>query len=278
MVTLATTNASVELGTRRVLHDVSIAAHVGQVLVIVGPNGAGKSTLLKVMSGELAPAAGDVSLAGEPVYGMSHGDLARRRALMPQHAGLSFPFTVRDVVAMGRAPFQADRTPMADEDAVTWAMAATDISAFAARPYTRLSGGEQQRVHLARVLAQVWRPDGETSPRFLLLDEPTSSLDLAHQHATLHLAASLAASGVGVVAVVHDLNLAALYADRVAVISAGRLAALGAPDDVLEPELISSVFGLNVRRVPDAASGRHLILPLGHSAAQETTARLAAAQ
>ncbi len=278
MVTLATNNASVELGARRVLHDVSIAAHVGEVLVIVGPNGAGKSTLLKVMSGELAPAGGDVLLAGEAVYGMSHGDLARRRALMPQHAGLSFPFSVRDVVAMGRAPFQVDREPLSDDHAIAWAMDATDITSFAGRSYTRLSGGEQQRVHLARVLAQVWRPEGQVSPRFLLLDEPTSSLDLAHQHATLHLAASLAASGVGVVAVVHDLNLAALYADRVAVISEGRLAALGAPDDVLEPALISSVFGLNVRRVPDSASGRHLILPLGHSAVGETQARLAAAQ
>lgn len=271
-------NICADLGGRRVLDDASVSAHAGEVMAIVGPNGAGKSTLLRVLGGELAPASGRVMLAGDDIVSLAPAALARIRALMPQQAGLSFPFRVEDVVAMGRAPFRTDATPDTDIEAIRWAMAATDIAALAGRPYTRLSGGEQQRVQLARVLAQVWRRASCAQTRFLLLDEPTASLDLAHQHATLHLARGLAREGAGVVAVVHDLNLAAAYADRVAVVSGGAIVAAGVPDDILRPDFIASVFALTVRRIFDAPSGRHLLLPVGHLDARAQGSRLAAAQ
>jgi len=264
MVTLRAQAASVILGGRTVLDTVSLDVQPGHVLVIVGPNGAGKSTLLRALSGETNLSEGVVTLGGTPIADMSAGMLAQRRALMPQHASLSFPFKVRDVVAMGRAPFRHLADAEGDAYAVDWALDATDTRELGARAYTHLSGGEQQRTQLARVLTQIWRRAGDRTGRFLLLDEPTASLDLAHQHATLHMARELAAGGVGVVAVVHDLNLAALYADSVAVVSKGKMAALGHPSDVLFPDLIQTVFGLTVRRIHDPECGRHLILPTGH--------------
>lgn len=276
MVALAADRLSVSLSGRQVLNDISLRILPGEVLVIVGPNGAGKSTLLRVLSGEMQPDHGAASINGTVIKEMSAAALARQRSLMPQHASLTFPFKVRDVVAMGRDPFRDDADHAADNDAIAWGMDATHVSALAERPYTRLSGGEQQRVQLARVLAQSWRQAGTVTPRYLLLDEPTASLDLAHQHATLHLAKELAHEGAGVIAVVHDLNLAALYADRVAVLSHGSLAALGSPDDVLMPDLIEDVFGLQVRRVFDADSQRHLVLPTGHSHKRKTASSVAA--
>lgn len=278
MVSLNVASAGVELGGRKVLRDVSLAVAAGDVLALVGPNGAGKSTLMRVLAGELAPACGSVTIGTECLASMPHAQRARRLAIMPQHASLSFPFAVADVVAMGRAPFHGDGSVADNSEAVRWAMQATDVAALSNRSYTRLSGGEQQRVQLARVLAQTWRRADDETARFLLLDEPTSSLDLAHQHATLELARSLTRHAVGIVAAVHDLNLAALYADRVAVLREGRLVALGPPDDVLVPDLVAQVFGLHVRRIADAASGRHLILPLGQSGAGAAAPRVAAAE
>ncbi|MEO0962448.1 MAG: heme ABC transporter ATP-binding protein [Pseudomonadota bacterium] len=276
MVMVSASHVGVSLGARPVLTDVTLDVLPGEVLVIVGPNGAGKSTLLRAFSGELPVASGSVCLGGSPLDQMSEHDLARKRALMPQHASLSFPFKVKDVVSMGREPFRSDGMPELDAVAIQWALAATDTDGFLHRPYTRLSGGEQQRVQLARVLAQTWRPADKPEDRFLFLDEPTSSLDLSHQHATLHLAGELAKQGVGVVAVVHDLNLAAIYADRVAVISGGCLAALGPPSDVLMPDVIQTVFGLTVRRIHDGDTGRHLILPTGHHASMSKAIGIAA--
>lgn len=278
MVALVADRLLVTLSGRQVLNNISLRIQPGEVMAIVGPNGAGKSTLLRVLSGETHPDGGTASINGTPIKQLSAAALARQRSLMPQHASLTFPFKVRDVVAMGRSPFSDDAAHAADDTAISWGMNATDVTALANRSYTRLSGGEQQRVQLARVLAQTWRPVGTVTPRYLLLDEPTASLDLAHQHATLHLARELAAEGAGVVAIVHDLNLAALYADRVAVLSRGTLAALGTPEDVLMPVLIEDVFGLRVRRVFDADSGRHLVLPTGHHNATRAIAPTIAAQ
>ncbi len=271
MVALIADSLSVSLSSRPVLTDISMDIKPGEVMVIIGPNGAGKSTLLRILSGEMHPDTGSAIINGTDIRALSASELACQRSLMPQHASLTFPFKVKDVVAMGREPFRHESDFEADNTAIAWSMAATDVTALAARSYTRLSGGEQQRVQLARVLAQSWRQAGTTTPRYLLLDEPTASLDLAHQHATLHLAKELAQQGVGVVAVVHDLNLAALYADRVAVLSHGQLAALGSPEDVLLPEMIQEVFGLEVRRIFDDGSSRHLVLPTGHTNANSTT-------
>ncbi|MBL4766269.1 MAG: heme ABC transporter ATP-binding protein [Rhodobacteraceae bacterium] len=268
---------NVDLGAQRVLHDISLSVEPGEFLVILGPNGAGKSTLLNVLSGERVADVGTASLDGIALHDFTPLELARKRALMLQRASLTFPFVVRDVVAMGREPFLDAGDVKADEMAVDWALEATDMHSLQQRPYTKLSGGEQQRVQLARVLAQIWRPSNDEA-RFLLLDEPTSSLDLAHQHTTMRLAHKLTTQGVGAVAVVHDLNLAALYATKVALLSQGHLVALGTPDQILAPDLISEVFGISVTQVRDEASGRTLIVPVGLYSDATRPAPLQAAQ
>ncbi len=263
MVSLSARNVNVMLGARQVLTGASIDLLPGELVAVLGPNGAGKSTFLNVLSGEQEVLSGDVRIGGEELQFLSPASLACKRALMPQRASLSFPFKVRDVVAMGRDPFRTTVDASSNKIAVDWALEETDIGHLAERVYTQLSGGEQQRVQLARVLAQVWREVDEEA-RFLLLDEPTSSLDLAHQHSVLHLAARLAEKGVGVVAVVHDLNLAALYATRVVILSDGCVVATGSPEEVLQPLLIAEVFDLSVHRVEDPGSGRKLIVPTGN--------------
>ncbi|AWZ01651.1 hemin import ATP-binding protein HmuV [Rhodobiaceae bacterium] len=263
MVTLAARNVDVVLGSRQVLTGASMEVHPGELVAVLGPNGAGKSTFLNVLSGEQRVLSGDVRIGEDELQHLSPASLACKRALMPQKASLSFPFKVRDVVAMGRDPFRASVDASSNRIAVDCALEETDIGHLAGRVYTQLSGGEQQRVQLARVLAQIWR-ENDDEPRFLLLDEPTSSLDLAHQHSVLHLAVRLAEKGVGVVAVVHDLNLAALYATRVVILANGCVVATGAPDDVLQPSLIADVFDLSVRQVEDPDTGRRLIVPTGN--------------
>ena len=263
MVSLTARDIDMVLGSRQVLTGASMEVLPDELVTVLGPNGAGKSTFLNVLSGEQAARSGDVRIGGDDLRTLSSSVLARKRALMPQKASLNFPFKVRDVVAMGRDPFRLIVDASSNKAAVDWALAETDIGHLARRVYTQLSGGEQQRVQLARVLAQVWR-ESDDEPRFLLLDEPTSSLDLAHQHSVLHLARNLAEKGVGVVAVVHDLNLAALYATRVVILSNGRVVAAGDPEEILEPDLIADVFDLSVHRVVDPDSGRKLIVPTGN--------------
>ncbi|NKY54691.1 heme ABC transporter ATP-binding protein [Nocardia flavorosea] len=240
-------------GTRRVLDNVDLDVTAGQVLALVGPNGAGKSTLLAVLAGELVPEQGEVELDGRPLDHWTPIDMARRRAVLPQSHIVGFPFTAAEVIAMGRAPWQ--RTPRADRDdaVITGAMAATDCAHLAGRSFPSLSGGERARVALARVLAQ----DTAT----LLLDEPTAALDLGHQEAVLTLAADRAAAGAAVVVVLHDLASAAAYADRVAVLDNGQLAATGTPREVLTGELLSRVYRYPIEVLDHPDTGVQLVLP-----------------
>ena len=219
---------------RWLVSEVTLAVEAGEVLAIAGPNGAGKSTLLGLLAGDLGPAAGQVRLCGRDVCAYRPPELARLRAVLPQSSVLQFAFTVRQIVELGRAPW-AKKPTADDERAVDDAMAVTEVSPFAARSYLSLSAGEAARVCLARVLAQ------DTS--VVLLDEPTASLDLRHQELAMAVARRLAGEGRTVVAVLHDLNLAAAHADRVAVMGAGHLAAIGPPAQVFTDELLSTVYG-----------------------------------
>jgi len=256
-------------GGRRLLDDVSLAVFPGEVLVLVGANGAGKSTLLRCLGAELTPAAGDVQMNGRPLAHWAPRDSAKRRAVLPQASPLSFPFTGLEVALMGRIPFGA---PVSDDIRIAGAaLAAAEAGHLAERRYTTLSGGERQRVHLARVLAQLWEPLPEGEPRYLLLDEPTASLDLAHQHALLRLARAWAAADVGVLIVLHDLNLAAQYADRIAVLKAGRLLEAGAPTEVLRSQLIAEAFGLAVHCLRHPELDCPLIVPKAAPAMAERT-------
>lgn len=241
----------VQLGGRKVLHGVSVSVRAGEVLALVGPNGAGKSTLLGALAADLTPVAGGVRINGRAVGEWSARELALRRAVLPQAAALSFPFSVEDVVRMGRAPHGGDAGE--DEVAVAEAMAQAEVTGFASRPFSALSGGERARVALARVLAQ-------RAP-LLLLDEPTAALDLRHQELVLRLCRERARAGDAVVVVLHDLALAAAYAHRVAILRAGRVAADGPPEVVFTEELLSDVYDQAVEVFPHPRTGAVVVTP-----------------
>ncbi len=238
----------VDLGQAPVLRGVSLSIAPGEVVVVLGPNGAGKSTLLAVLSGALTPRAGVASLENRPLSKWPPQALAQKRAVLPQHSELAFSFRVLEVVLLGRSPHAGISSRQNDLAAAKAALVETESGHLADRIYTTLSGGERQRVQLARILAQVEFPgaNGLSVDRYLLLDEPTSNLDLAHQCATLETARRAAERGIGVLAVLHDINLAAMYANRIIVLNGGHLAAEGKPDDVLTEAIVHRNFDLSV--------------------------------
>lgn len=271
---LTTREVSIRVAGRSLIESVTLTITPGEVLALLGPNGAGKSTLLKALTGELAPSSGNVHMNARPLSAWSPLQRARRRAVLPQHSNLSFPFTVFEVVLMGRSPHGGGDSA-ADHHAARQALAATETAHLSERLYPTLSGGERQRVQLARVLAQIWDPLPNAEPCYLLLDEPTANLDLSHQHATLRLARRFARAGVGVLAVLHDLNLAAEYADQLAVLRQGRLEVVGTPAAVLTPAIVSRTFAMPVMIIPHPVLGCPLVVPVApgdDSAAADTRA------
>lgn len=235
---LVAKSVSVKLGGRLVVEGADLAVRPGRVTVLIGPNGAGKSSLLSALAGDLYPAAGEVTIDGVALASLKPGALARRRAVLAQTTELAFPFTVDEVARLG---LPAGLPRKEADSLVAGALAAVDLTGYGDRAATALSGGERQRVHMARVLAQLSAaPDG--TPRYLLLDEPTASLDLAHQLATLDLARRHARAGGGVLAVLHDVNLAAMAADELVAMKAGRIVAAGPPDAVLTDEVVRLTY------------------------------------
>ncbi|GAA3992625.1 heme ABC transporter ATP-binding protein [Thermobifida alba] len=253
-VVLGARNLGRSYGSRTVLDDVSLDVRTGEVLALVGPNGAGKSTLLAALAGDSPPDRGEVTVLGRPLAEWSPAELALRRAVLPQNFTVSFPFDVIDVVYMGRAPWAAVGGADDDDRVVADAMAATEVTALASRKFPALSGGERARVMLARVLAQ--------QTQVVLLDEPTAALDIRHQELVLRIARERAAQGDAVVVVLHDLALAAAYADRVAILSEGRIAAYGPPAEVFTARLLSDVYSYEVEIVSHPRTGAPLVLPV----------------
>lgn len=243
-MTIAIKHGNLSLGGKTLLDDVSLSFECGCFTMILGPNGTGKSSMLKVINGELA-ANTQVSFYDKARQDWHPGELAQSVAVLPQSSSLSFNFTVQEVVELGGLTLTATRSQV--QQIAKDNMEQTGVAHLANRLYPSLSGGEQQRVHLARILTQVAQ-----SPRapMLMLDEPTSALDIAHQHHTLALLQRLAHKGAGVVAVVHDLNLAAQYADRLILLNQGLVVADGAPADVLSAQLIEQVYQYPVQILP----------------------------
>jgi iron complex transport system ATP-binding protein len=241
------------IGRVPILHGVDLEVRAGEVLALVGPNGAGKSTLLGVLAGDLAHSGGSVEIDGQPLGGWAPVELARRRAVLPQQVTVSFPFTVADVVRMGRAPWARTEAEDDDEAVIAAVLRLTDTVHLARRAFPSLSGGERARVALARVLAQ--------RAQLLLLDEPTAALDVRHQELVLEVARDQAAAGDAVVTVLHDLGLAAAHADRVAVVADGRVVADGAPDDVMTPARLSDVYQHDIEVIEHPHTGALLVLP-----------------
>jgi iron complex transport system ATP-binding protein len=250
---------------RSLVQDVSLSLHPGRLTVVIGPNGAGKSTLMRLLTGEIAPSAGSVHMDGAPLSDLPAWRLACRRAVMVQAARLAFPFTAHEVAALGASGVGRSLTAVAVSDLVTRSLEIADVAHLAARAYQTLSGGEQQRVQFARALAQLEAGRSVADRQILFLDEPVSSLDLKHQLALLDAARALAEeSGIAVLAVLHDINLALAYADHLLVMHEGRLAAQGEPERIVTDDLLAAVFGvaLQLRRTPPA--GAPFLLPQTH--------------
>jgi iron complex transport system ATP-binding protein len=238
-------NISVRLSGKQVLHGISFEAPAGQLTAIVGPNGCGKTTTMRAIAGE-THYEGNVSINGHDIARLKPWELALKRAVLPQATVISFPFTVREIVRMGLAVGGADR-PDEVERIARDALEAVDLAGFSGRFYQELSGGEQQRVQLARALCQIWDPLENGEPAFLLLDEPVSSLDIRHQLTIMKLARDFCSRGGGVVAIMHDLNLTAMFADQMVMMRSGRVEAAGSPKDVMTDEVMESVFGCPMR-------------------------------
>jgi iron complex transport system ATP-binding protein len=265
---IVATDLGIRIGGVSLLRDTAICVAPGSFVAIIGPNGAGKSTLLRALAGELPPAEGRVTLDGMAVVRLPRGELARRRAVLPQAVRLAFPMLVEEVVALGRTPHFGAPTMKDDDQAGAAAIARAGIGPLCGRSYDTLSGGEQQRVNLARVLAQIWTRE-PTAPRYLLLDEPTAPLDVAQQHHVLRLVRELADSGIGVCAVLHDVNQAAMWADTIVALRGGRSVAHGTPAQVITAETLESIYA-----VPFAVLGA----PGGAPVAQVRLSRGVAAQ
>lgn len=241
------------LGNRQILGSVSLSLAKGELVALLGPNGAGKSTLIRTLAGELPAPARRIHVDGRALEQWSRAELARHRAVMPQKVDLQFPMTVQEVVALGRPRENAAQR----QRIIRALLTRLDIAHLETRLVPTLSGGEQQRVQLARVLAQVWgRPD----PRLLLLDECTSALDPAHQQQVFQQLCQLAREGFGLLVAVHDLNLAAQYADRLILMKDGKVFADGLPASVLTVPNLRDVYGLH-SRVELLPEGYPLVIP-----------------
>lgn len=256
---LTVESATIAIGRRTILHDVAMSVPAGQLTVIIGPNGAGKSTLLRALSGELSVSRGRIVFGGTALSAMSPQALAARRAVMPQASHLGFPFLAEEVVALGAAvpAFGASFV----RGATLHAMELADVSPLQGRYYSELSGGERQRIQFARAMCQLIASRTAPEHTLLLLDEPTANLDLPHQMLLMRQARAEARRGRTVVAVLHDLNLAATWADSVAAVANGRLVGMGPPIEVMTDGLLSDLYGCRVSVSQEPLSRLPAILP-----------------
>ena len=242
---------------RPIVDEVSLELNPGEILAVLGPNGAGKSTFLKIISGEIKCKHGAIGYNGHDIHTLKSRELAEVRAVMPQHTQVNFPFTVQEVVELGLISTKAkDPSKLIRE-----VLKATNTDHLQDQVFNTLSGGEKQRVQLARVLVQIW--ELKPFPRYLLLDEPTSSLDIAQQHVVLQILQTLKTRNTGILVILHELNLAAQYADKIALLKNGVIAKVGSVEAVLEEEILAYVFDYPIRLIPNPATGGVFISAAG---------------
>ena len=265
-MTYAGRGISVEIAGATLLDDVSVEVRPGEIVAVAGPNGAGKTTLISVLAGDRSPSGGTVTLGDRVLADWPRVELARRRSVMSTDRAVAFAFSAREVAMLGRMPLHGGDPDAADEAVISELLRAVDCAHLGDRIYATLSTGERQRIQLARAIAQVTDADGDEdgSPRFLLLDEPTSSLDPAHQHTAMRLIRRMADAGRGVLAVLHDLNLAAAYADRVALMADAHVVELGTPTEVLRAEVLESVFDIPMLVIPHPQLSHSLVIAEPH--------------
>jgi iron complex transport system ATP-binding protein len=252
---LTATNLTLARDGRTVLTGITLTAQPGEVTAIIGPNGSGKTTLMAALTGDLPPVMGKITLNGDDIARLSPRHLAARRAVLAQETQVAFPFTVAEILQLG---LEAGTGPT-DPALIPRLLAEVDLSGTAHRPIHALSGGERQRIHFARALAQARRPVTEQGPMWLFLDEPVSSLDIAHQLMIMRRARRFVAGGGGVVTVMHDLNLTAMTADHVILLAEGRLLAAGPPATVMTDRLLSQAYRCDIRTNRTPAQGPYLL-------------------
>ena len=247
------------IGGKQILQGIDTLFVPGQFNMILGPNGSGKSSLLKIISGEINSYTGKIIYNGHPLASLKKEELAKFRAVMSQQPELSFPLTAEDVVMMGRYPHFVFNPGKKDEEICRAVMDKMSLLAFRERNYLTLSGGEKQRVQYARVLAQVWDKTN-TRMRYLFLDEPLNNLDIHYQQEFLQLAREFQQEDTVLVAVLHDINLAIQYADRLFFLKEGRLAAQGSPEEIVTEELIHDIFNVRSAIIRNPVSGAPLVV------------------
>lgn len=262
---------SVKIGEKTIVDRVSMKLEKNKFSVVLGKNGAGKSTFLKALTGDVKTVTGEVTVENRPLESIKPVYLARKRAVMMQNLSLSFGFTAGQVVMMGRTPHSGGFESEKDHHIVRECMKQAGVDHLYDRTFPTLSGGEQQRVQFARMMAQLWERVEERRPCALLLDEPLSSLDLSHQHAIMRLVKNLCKRGVAVLMILHDLNLAAQYADEVHIMKNGRTYALGTPNDVFKPEIIEMAFDCPVQIIPHPFHSCPLVIALGGQPGRKST-------
>jgi len=258
---LSASNITFRIGDKALVSDVTAMFGPGKLHLLIGPNGAGKSTLIKILARLMRPQIGTIEYEGIDVSHTGEADLAKRRAVLSQAIEIAFPLTVREVVMMGRYPHFGGRPGPVDENIVDELMKLFEVTEFSDRNYQTLSGGERQRVNFARVLAQLRRSHSTPSfCRYLFLDEPLTFLDIHHQIAFMKKVREFgSAADVVTVGVVHDLNLAARFADQIVLLNRGRVVATGTPNEVLTSDHIQSVFGVEPIFIPVNETGLHII-------------------
>lgn len=257
MALLHAENVTVCADQRALVRDVNLDINAGELVCVIGPNGAGKSTLLRALCGESPLTHGRVQFKGEPIAQLTSRSRASQLAVLPQHNPLSFAFTGLELVALSRNPHATGIAR--DQEICMDAMAALDVTHLAGRLYPTLSGGEQQRLQLARVMAQIWSAE-DVGDRLLLLDEPATSLDIAHQYELMKAVRAFAGKGVAVVMTVHDLALASGYSDRILALKQGHCMAYGDAETVLTADNMRTLYGYGVTVVPHPVTGKPLVL------------------
>ena len=261
---LSALGVSFRVGTKTLLEEANFSLAPGDFYGVVGLNGAGKSTFLRCLTGDLASTSGAIELDRRPLAQWSRRERAQRIAVLSQEMQVDFPLTVFEVALLGRAPHVRFRETRHDHEIVWETLTSMGVAHLAEREYPSLSGGEKQRVQLARVLAQLWSEPAqhESAARYLLLDEPTSSLDLIHQHRVMQIILGIAARGIGVLVILHDLNLASRYTRQLLVFKEGRVIADGPTRAVLSPELVQEAFGLSTQLIPHPRADHFLVVPV----------------
>ncbi|MGH1543203.1 MAG: heme ABC transporter ATP-binding protein [Arenicella sp.] len=259
MTVLQMHNVDVTIDSKPLVKSVNCSLEAGEILAIIGPNGAGKSSLLKSIINDIPVSNGEICINGDSLPTSAVDKLrARQQAILPQFSLLNFPYTVAEVVALGRIPHQTGHA--IDQGIIEETLTAMDMQDFRHRLYPELSGGEKQRVQIARVLTQIWRIQDSPQPRLLLLDEPTTALDLGHQQMLMQCLRQFAQQQVAIVMVLHDVNLASRYADYLLALSAGRVATCGSAAEVLTPENLQQLFAIDARIIEHPETRKPVVL------------------